>query len=245
MKKFILSFIVLACLGLGNAFAQCTPDLNLTTPGIYPDTVTGLPHATPGAFYTATMQIKVLSVYNHPVFGNVPIDSVKIVGITGKPAFLSFAYNKPSGVWKADENGCVLITGNIPPSEAGKTYRFSVDIMGYALGQSQAFPYSGYKIVVDPQNGISTINENRFTLEQNKPNPFNRETDISFTLTKPGNVDFKVFNMLGKEVYAQQIKGNAGKNSFNLKTDLEPGIYMYTLHSGNQSQSRRMIVSTR
>lgn len=83
-----------------------------------------------------------------------------------------------------------------------------------------------------------------FSLEQNFPNPFNPETEISFSLSKSDNVTLKVYNILGSEV-ATLVNGfmEAGKHSVKLNaSNLTSGVYLYTIKSGNFTATHKMIL---
>ena len=82
MKKLFLFFILFAA----NIYVsgQCTPDSSIThnDPGIYPDTIVNLPHATIGLAYVASIQINVITDTVYLGF-TVPVDSVVIDNVIG------------------------------------------------------------------------------------------------------------------------------------------------------------------
>ena len=83
-----------------------------------------------------------------------------------------------------------------------------------------------------------------FSLEQNFPNPFNPETEITFSLAKSDNVTLKIYNILGSEV-ATLVNGfiEAGKHSVRLNaSEFTSGVYLYTIKSGNFTATRKMIL---
>lgn len=87
---------------------------------------------------------------------------------------------------------------------------------------------------------------NEFVLYQNYPNPFNPSTTISYQLPSSSWVTLKVFDILGREVktLVNEFK-QAGKYNCEFKINngqLSSGIYFYTLITGQQSQSKKMIV---
>lgn len=102
-------------------------------------------------------------------------------------------------------------------------------------------------------NSVSENNDSElgipegFVLYQNYPNPFNPSTRISFSLSNPGNVKIKIFDILGNEVtILTDGFYDAGFHSidFNAKSasqDLSSGIYFYTLKAGNHFQSKKML----
>ncbi len=86
-------------------------------------------------------------------------------------------------------------------------------------------------------------------LAQNFPNPFNPETNISFSLPKSGNINLSVYNIRGQLVarliddflekgthtISWESKDNSGKN-------VASGIYYYRLSDGNSSRTRKMLL---
>jgi len=91
---------------------------------------------------------------------------------------------------------------------------------------------------------IDGVNEspNRFTLNQNFPNPFNPSTTISYNIPESANVKLEVFNAVGQKV-ATLINGtqNAGSHTVSFDaSNLASGIYLYKLTSGNQVKINKM-----
>ncbi len=82
------------------------------------------------------------------------------------------------------------------------------------------------------------------TLHANYPNPFNPETNISFSLKEKSKVELKVYDMLGKEVCALTDKElNPGRHSYKFDAgNLSSGIYFYRLKTGSFISSRKMIL---
>lgn len=95
--------------------------------------------------------------------------------------------------------------------------------------------------------GEVTTNEveniaNSFQLDQNFPNPFNPNTNISYTLEQSSTVQLNVFNMLGQEVRTLE-KGfkNAGTHTVNFDaSQLNSGMYMYQLRTEAGTITRKM-----
>ncbi len=84
-----------------------------------------------------------------------------------------------------------------------------------------------------------------FSLNQNDPNPFSVSTTISFVLPTKGEASILITNVSGEVV--RTITGNyaKGMNTITMtKEDLNVtnGLYYYTLESGQESITRKMIV---
>jgi hypothetical protein len=85
---------------------------------------------------------------------------------------------------------------------------------------------------------------NQFTLEQNYPNPFNPTTTIRYSITEPGLVNLKIFNLLGEEVMVlvneEQVSG-VYEATFDASR-LASGVYLYTLTNGINSATKKMLL---
>ncbi len=82
-------------------------------------------------------------------------------------------------------------------------------------------------------------------LGQNFPNPFNRSTEISYELASGSDVTFEVMDLSGRKVL-QTHEGfkPSGKHTFNLNaSNLETGIYFYTIKAGNFAETKKMAVT--
>ncbi len=96
--------------------------------------------------------------------------------------------------------------------------------------------------------GASSIGEKNFRIYQNYPNPFNGETKIKIDNFSGEKLLFKIYDLLGREIYSETINsfedGNkiiswngmdkAGKN-------VNSGIYFYRVAGNAKSFSRKMI----
>ncbi len=83
-----------------------------------------------------------------------------------------------------------------------------------------------------------------FTLHQNYPNPFNPTTRLSFTIEKKAKTTLKIYDTLGQEVKTV-INSNLNPGIYQINFNagsLPSGIYIYTLSSGLNSMSRKMIL---
>lgn len=81
-----------------------------------------------------------------------------------------------------------------------------------------------------------------YSLDQNYPNPFNPTTSIQFTIPADCKVKLSVFNLLGEKVAELANKNFAAgyhRVDFNA-SNLNSGIYFYSLDSGDFHQIRKM-----
>ncbi len=81
-------------------------------------------------------------------------------------------------------------------------------------------------------------------LRQNFPNPFNPRTTIEYTLSQPGVVTLKVFDLLGQEVgVLVNEEKPAGDHSVMFDaTHLPSGTYFAVLFMGGKTTMRKMVV---
>ena len=82
-------------------------------------------------------------------------------------------------------------------------------------------------------------------LYQNYPNPFNPVTQIKFDLAKTGNVKLSVYNINGQKV-AELLNGvqNAGIHTVEFDGSmLNTGVYYYTLETGRNRLTNKMILT--
>ncbi|MDD3045215.1 MAG: T9SS type A sorting domain-containing protein [Candidatus Delongbacteria bacterium] len=112
-------------------------------------------------------------------------------------------------------------------------------------GIEALIPGSGLALAISMPSGVEENNMPDLTvLHQNYPNPFNPETSISYSLPKEEQVTLSVFNMSGQLV--KQLvneKKSAGNHSVNFNaSDLNSGIYYYTLETGNTKLSKKMLL---
>ena len=83
-----------------------------------------------------------------------------------------------------------------------------------------------------------------FALEQNYPNPFNPTTTINYSIPEAGNVEIKVYDVLGTEV-ATLINEEREPGNFTVAfnaSSLASGVYIYTLRTNNFVQTNKMIL---
>jgi flagellar hook assembly protein FlgD len=79
---------------------------------------------------------------------------------------------------------------------------------------------------------------------QNYPNPFNPETKIEYSLQHSGNVNIKIYDVLGREVIdlLNQEKSAGTHSIFFNGAKLSSGIYYYRIKSGNFFETKKMLL---
>lgn len=245
-KLLILFACFISFFTVQHTYSQCTPDVTITDPGIYPDSATGLPNGTVGVAYNQTIQARVLT---DTTFQGLPvvITSIEISSVSGLPPGLSYACNPASCVFPGGSNGCISLSG-VPTTVGVYGLTVELTINGTIFGipaPAQTATVDYYTITINSNVGIGENVANlKFDLAQNTPNPFSEYSQLSFTTPVNGDFTLKVFNLLGKEVFRQMLRAQAGVNVLKLEAkDFLPGVYMYTLENGTATLTRRMMVS--
>jgi hypothetical protein len=228
---------------------QCTPDPVATggIPGIYPDSLTGIPHATVGIPYSTVFQIKV------PVdttYLGLPaiIDSINVTGVTGLPSGFSYACNPGSCSFPGGSDGCFVLEGSAPTSGQIGSYPLIVNLMVYGrvLGVPQSLPSSNdnYTLYIDQNVGVSSLVPSGFFVSQNLPNPFGNTTEVIVGSPSADRITVTVADLLGNIVRNESYQVQKGQNRLQFRADdFSSGVYLYTITNGKQSYTRRMIVS--
>ncbi len=217
---------------------------------------------------TVALKVYKMKIHNVKVFNpNNPSQE------TALPSGFTYAANAPEWVNGGTApnltpvTGCVAVSANQasvqaalnggPANDGVYPLRIYVDIQFTApslfitnptwISQS---PYSDlmptnekYRLRILNGTSIIESNNNDFRVIANVPNPFANNTEILFTLPIEGNVNLKVYNMLGKEVYNTSVAGNTGDNRIPVSAEkLTSGIYLYTLTYNNTTITKKMIV---
>jgi hypothetical protein len=237
---------------------------------IWPDTIQNLPIATVGEYYEAIVQIKTpntvgealdTNYYGYSLTDDIEIDltdqsidSIMLVDLLGLPEGMSVYFSETDSVYNGNDVGCVTLYGTPTASMIGHhDIVFKLDgwieyIIVISLYE-QTGDYSevnGYNFIVQDPNSISDFSSNDFQMVQNAPNPFTNNTEIIFNSSKSSEIQFSVFNVMGKEIRNEMIIAYSGKNKIVFESNnLSSGIYFYTLNNGQESVTKKMIISGR
>lgn len=85
----------------------------------------------------------------------------------------------------------------------------------------------------------------QFELLQNRPNPFNENTTISWILPYATPVDVMIMNDLGQVIYQNSVEGKSGLNTFKLDRSVlpTPGILFYQIKTAEFSGTKSMLLT--
>ncbi len=175
----------------------------------------------PGHYFFNQGKFMSYSIPKSPAF----LDFLNTLGML--PTDLGFAFIGPSG-WIADG----IFTEN------------SVDTVKFKAVHLSKF--GGGRGHISNATGIGLENlegvPNKYELAQNYPNPFNPTTEIQYSIPKAGNVELKVYNVLGSEV-ATLVSQYQNAGNYRVTFDaskLSSGIYFYSLKSGKIVITKKM-----
>jgi protocatechuate 3,4-dioxygenase beta subunit len=157
-----------------------------------------------------------------------------------------------AGYGFADATGSYSINGLAPG-----TYAVTADLPGTSLSQTKtaslSYNATGAPVgaVVDLNLSLVTDVQERpadqpvsFGLAQNYPNPFNPTTTIGFQLATAGQVELKVYNLLGQEVVTL-VNAYRAPGAYTATLDaasLPSGVYLYRLTVGSSTATRKMVL---
>lgn len=124
--------------------------------------------------------------------------------------------------------------------------RSQVDCFPSPWSEVYDFFYNGTASMIDwPVHGVTgkpTVSH-PFVLSQNRPNPVNGDTKISFSLPMDCNYCIKIFNVTGQIVDNISGHGNAGNNTATWNSrNVSNGVYFYQLNAVGSTATRRMVV---
>lgn len=105
---------------------------------------------------------------------------------------------------------------------------------------------------VETNNGSVTVGPNStsesqtqdFTLFQNNPNPFHKETNIRFSLKNHTDTHLSIYSYTGEVIFEKVATLGSGEHSVNIDRSVFPaaGTYFYRLKTDNSDSIRKLIV---
>lgn len=256
MKRTLLTITALFAFGALSA-QVCIPNPAYANEafGIWPTAEEGFTVGTLNQLYNQVIDFKIPSDPNEiPDFGGgsippgVAIDSIHVVSVVGLPNGVSFECQSHTGAectFLTNVQGCGLLTG--VPTEAG-TFPLTINVNAFIdlLGNAPfPFSYADFELIVNDPTSVNELAQYGMMLNQNAPNPFSDQTTIEFTLNQPVQMDFNIYNLLGKVVHAEQFSASVGANRIEVSAselNMAPGIYLYSLGVKGETVTRKMIV---
>lgn len=236
MKKLLLIASAAFFLTL-NLNAQCTPDPQYTSSGVYPDSATNFLPGCVGVQYTQLVTNVVPSDTTIVLFQGVPpttvpIDSINVISVTGLPPGLTFECNNGNCSFPGGTIGCAIISGT--PTTAG-TYTVVFQLKAYSV-ITQDITLDYYKIVVT-NCGTAGINQIASSTFKMFPNPANDKVNIQGVDNK--NIDrIELTDASGKTIQAFDVNGN----QMEINTSgLNVGLYFVNVYDANGMETLKLI----
>lgn len=243
MKRLLLLCAVTLLTGLA-ATAQCTPDPQYTSPGVYPDSATGFAPACVGVLYEQIVT-NVVPVDTTTLIGPFPVtltfDSAVVVNVTGLPPGFTYScfdgQNVTSPVdqcaFEGGTIGCVSITGTPQPGDEG-SYTLAIEVDAYLEGgttPTASYVVDYYTIVVQPATActgsVAEGSNSKFNLY---PNPVAE----SFTLDGLAGLDISTISITNAEGKVLATYADVTSSSFDMNVaNLDGGMYFVQIAHGN------------
>lgn len=156
-----------------------------------------------------------------------------------------FWYTRGTGIFRSTDNGATwtqVHTHTAAQNDISLVLDGTGCMTGWSCGASGTIAkMTGVPVAInDPSLNIP----NTYSLAQNYPNPFNPSTSISFALPVTGNVELKVYDLLGKEV-ATLVNGSLTAGTHSVPFDassLSSGVYIYKITAGEFTDSKKMVL---
>jgi hypothetical protein len=252
MKKILLT-LTLAFAFIG-AQAQCTPDPQFTTAGIYPDSTTwNATSAIVGQAYNEVITIITPLDTSAELFGltiPVTIQTIELTNVTGLPTSFSYACANSNCIFIGGNASCAALSSPSPTaSEVGLHQIFmytttTADAGIYGIQTQDDIIDYYYINVTNSTSVVNQFNDFTFELKDVFPNPVNSNSKIQFISGNSADVVFTVFNYLGDKIEERNIAANRGINNIEISAnDYANGMYLYSINNGMQIVSKRMIIA--
>lgn len=273
MKKFILfSFFACVFAITSNAQAtSCVPDemYRDSSFGVYPAPLSasnpdgGIPiTACQNMAWDFAITVK---IPEEVVLQGTPVTlfSVEVAetgAVSGLPTGFSYSCNPPDCIFEpSDTLGCINVYGTTsdPVGMYDVTIATNIKSSFLPTGFPVTLPSNliagaegNYFINVvdenDPDCFVSNIDEllaEKFHV-RNLPNPFGAFTNIEIRADENDELEFRVFDVYGKLLHSRSVEVFTGMNTFQFDgSDLENGVYIYTLGKNGALISDKMIVN--
>ena len=179
------------------------------------------------------------------------VDGIDNIYVTGRSYnginddYLTIKYNDLGDtIWTCRYNGPAnsndYATGCVVDS-SGNLY-----VTGYSYSNTNA---DYLTIKYNTATGVTGNPEppiigNKLRLEQNRPNPFNQHTTISYQLPTSGTASLKIYNAAGQLVKTFDMgQQQAGHHQVEWSdSKITAGVYFYRLTAGNYQATKKLVV---
>jgi hypothetical protein len=227
----------------------CTPDTAYSSPGIYPDSATGIPPAMEGVPYSIVITAivppdTIVDLGGGPVYAT--IDSIVLVQIMNKPSWLVYDCEPPSCGFPGGTSSCALFHGTPPGGSAGKD---TLDIIIRQHGKVSSFPVmladtlvDFYVVEVLPGIGLQGIEkvDLGFGLV---PVPTSAADRIEVISDRTQTVALTLFDALGRVAATWRHLALDGTSVTRLPSEgVNPGVYFFSMRGTSHVANTTIIV---
>lgn len=125
--------------------------------------------------------------------------------------------------------------------QSGKSFKPAMLETGIALISERP----NKEVKQETAGNNETISGESFFLLKNYPNPFNPETNISYTLKSASTVKITVYDRLGREVVVL-VDGSQSEGEHTVvfnASNLPSGVYFYRVKTADKTEVRKMVLA--
>ncbi len=177
-------------------------------------------------------------------FNKIPKGMFNLMDWYRSPSGGNKTKNTPTTAWVRslhdfDRKGFAFFRDTLDASFKASVNLSAASTDGKVIGSTR-WSYTGPTGVVATNSFVPGV----FALEQNYPNPFNPSTTIKYQVPVSGLVTLKVYNLVGQEVatLVNEVQAASGYETSFDASKLSSGLYFYTLRSGNNVQTKKMML---
>ncbi len=155
-----------------------------------------------------------------------------------------------TGIENYDYTGTINVSNNfVVPSGTTANFTSATEIAflpGTSIEEGSSMSAEINESKFNGQNARMETQETEIELKKNisseikiYPNPFKNELYIQYPYTE--SVEIKVFDVIGKIIYKNQLSVLANQNIFIETTDFQQGIFIINIHSKSFNQTTKII----
>ncbi len=245
MKKLLLSLILLA-IALIPGYGQCvidssssqvvTPPANSRVDSV--NKIVVLPPAQVNQPYNEELQFRIPNDT-----GNIPITYIKIDSIVGLPPNFSLSCNPDSCFFPGGSRGCLSVSGTATAADSSKLtiyVELKSSIAPNPVNSALTTDYDFYFVVRGNPTGL--VESQSLSKPRVYPNPAKDLLQLQLPAIYQREVQIQMVNMLGKVVKTYFYRHVPAELSLPVD-DLKPGLYLYSITSGQQKHTGRFSIS--
>ena len=113
----------------------------------------------------------------------------------------------------------------------------------WIVGEGFTILYRQYEKIITAVKDKEIVS-NQFDLQQNFLNPFNPSTEIIYQIPKPGLVQLKIYDILGREIITlvNEVQTSGVHKKIMHGESWPSGIYFYRLKAGDFISTKKMVL---